>query len=237
MIIFPNYTTIKRDIVMSRLMVINLKTALETTIELSELSDRELLKHLCSTDDDATAFALFIERFWPDMEKECAKICAKRKIDTNIGTEIAHETFERVRKYKSFREEEIKLTDNRKAILVYLFRISVRLFNNYHAIQKREDVVHRTYFDDIVSNTKDSIDADDLKRKKDLSVNILKKLNHKEQRVLLTDLKYKRYQKYLPDDILETLAVELNIKKDTIRKIRERAIVKINKAIDEINRN
>lgn len=237
MFIFPTNTTVKRDIVVSRLTVINLKAALETTIDLSKLSDRELLKFLCSTDDDAAAFALFTTRFWIELEKECAKICSKRKIDTNIGMEITHETFERVRKYKSFHEEEIKIADDRKAILVYLYRISVRLFNNYHAAQKKEDIVHRTYFDDIVINTKDSIDANDLKRKKDISVNILKKLNHKEQRVLLTDLEYKLHQKYLPDDVLETLAAELGVKKETIRKIRERAILKINKAIDEINQN
>ena len=52
---------------------------------------------------------------------------------------------------------------------------------------------------------------------------------------MLADIDYKRGQKYLLDDISEILAEELGVKKDTIRKIRERAIEKINKAIDEIN--
>jgi len=62
------------------------------------------------------------------------------------------------------------------------------------------------------------------------------KLNFKEQRVILTDLEYKRHHKYLPDDVIDTLAKQLNIKKDTVRKIRERAIEKIKKAIYEINK-
>lgn len=210
---------------------------MEKSFELAQLSDRELLRLLCSTDDDEMVYSLFTKRYWPDIEKECSKICKKRKIDPHIGTEIAHETFERVRKYKSFNEDQIKLADDRKAVLVYLIRIAVRLFNNYHTKKNKEDIVHRTYFDEIVCAVNENIDVKDLKSKKDLSLDILKKLNYKEQRILLTDLEYKRHQKYLPDDVLDSLALELNVKRETIRKIRERAIVKINKAIDEINQN
>jgi DNA-directed RNA polymerase sigma subunit (sigma70/sigma32) len=51
----------------------------------------------------------------------------------------------------------------------------------------------------------------------------------------LADLEYKRHYKYLPDDVIDGLATELNIKRDTVRKIRERAIEKIKDAINEIN--
>lgn len=210
---------------------------MDTTIELSKLPDKELLRFLCSTADDDRIFNEFVNRFWPDIDKECSKICQNRKIDPQIGSEIAHETFDRVRKYKSFKEDEIKIKDDRKAILVYLIRISVRLFNNYHSKNNKQDIIHRTYFDDIADTVNGSFDVKDLKQKKDVSVKILKKLNHKEQRVLLVDMEYKRHHKYLPDDVLDTLAEELKVKKDTIRKIRERAINKLNKAIDEINQN
>ena len=66
---------------------------------------------------------------------------------------------------------------------------------------------------------------------------ILKKLNPKERKVLIKDIEYKRHQKYLPNDVIISLALELNVKRDTVRKIRERAIEKIKKAIDEINQN
>lgn len=210
---------------------------MNTAIEISKLTDRELLRLLCSTADDEGVFNEFVNRFWPDMDKECSKICQNRKIDPHIGTEIAHETFERIRRYKSFKEDEIKITDDRKAILVYLIRISVRLFNSYHSKNSKQDIIHRTYFDDIADTVNGSFDIKDLKQKKDISIKILKKLTHKEQRVLLTDMEYKRHQKYLPDDVLDTLADELKVKKDTIRKIRERAIDKLKKAIDEINQN
>jgi hypothetical protein len=54
---------------------------------------------------------------------------------------------------------------------------------------------------------------------------------------VLRDVEYKRHHKYLPDDVNESLSKELCIKKDTIRKIRERAIKKIKNAIDEINKS
>lgn len=210
---------------------------MHTAIELSKLPDKELLRFLCSTADDNHVFNEFVTRFWPDIDKECSKICQNRKIDPQIGSEIAHETLDRVRKYKSFKEDEIKIKDDRKAILVYLIRISVRLFNNYHSKNNKQDIIHKTYFDDIADTVNSNFDVKDLKQKKDISLKILKKLNYKEQRVLLVDMEYKRHHKYLPDDVLDTLAEELKVKKDTIRKIRERAINKLNKAIDEINQN
>jgi DNA-directed RNA polymerase sigma subunit (sigma70/sigma32) len=60
-------------------------------------------------------------------------------------------------------------------------------------------------------------------------------LNSKEREVVLTDLEFKRSQKYLPEDANESLANRIGVKKNTVRKIRERAIQKLNKAIDEIN--
>jgi DNA-directed RNA polymerase sigma subunit (sigma70/sigma32) len=46
-----------------------------------------------------------------------------------------------------------------------------------------------------------------------------------------------KFQKFLPADVTEDLALKLNVKKETIRKIRERAIEKINQAIKEFNKN
>lgn len=84
-----------------------------------------------------------------------------------------------------------------------------------------------------VDPTASSIES--LKNKKDLAVFIFCKLNSKEKRIILTDLKYKRHHKYLPDTVIEELARELSLKPASIRKARERAIEKIKKAIDEIN--
>lgn len=201
------------------------------------LSDLELLKLLCSSDQDEDLFREFSRRFWSDLLTECMEICKKRKIDSQIGTEIAHETLERVKKYKSFQEDGIRLPDERKAILVYLYRIANRQFITYYNKQKRTEEVHKTYFDDIQNNFTESTDTSDLKFKKEIASKILKKLNPKEREVFLVDLEHKRHQKYLPDDILEFLSEKLKVKKDTIRKIRERAITKIKKAIDEINQD
>lgn len=209
---------------------------MNTIIDIKKLTDAELLEFLCSCDDDQLLYNEFVNRFLKSVQKECEQICKKRKLDSHIGKQIAHETFENIRKYKSFKKDEIKIANHRNAILAYLYRISSNLFINYHNNQKKSVTIHRTYFDDIldsVENTK--IDAKVLQNKKDLAVFIFNKLNPKEKRIILTDIEYKRHHKYLPDDIVDLLANELNIKRDTVRKIRERAIVKIKNAIDEIN--
>jgi hypothetical protein len=74
-----------------------------------------------------------------------------------------------------------------------------------------------------------------LERIKELTLHAFKRLSLREQKVILADIEYKRHYKYLPDDVTDKLATELKVKKDTIRKIRERAKTKIKKAIDEFN--
>jgi DNA-directed RNA polymerase specialized sigma24 family protein len=200
-----------------------------------KLSDVELLEQLCSEEDDHALYNQFTNRFLPDILEECKKVCMARKLDSHIGIQIAHDTFERTRQYKSFRRDKIKIPNDRKAVLVYLKRIATHLFADHHRNEKSKHVDHKMYLDDILEAIETEWDAKSLKEIKDLSILILSKLNKKEQRVIIVDREYKRHHKYLPDDALEALAKELNVKKDTIRKIRERAIEKINAAIDEIN--
>lgn len=209
---------------------------MQVITDIQKLKDVELLELLCSTNDDELLYAEFVNRFLKPLQKECELVCRKRKLDLHVGKQIAHDTFERLRKYKSFNVDLINLADHNKAILAYLNRISVRLFYNYHSNQKNDFAVHKSYFDDIL----DSVETAEknpkiLQNKRDVAVLIFSKLNPKEKRVILTDIEYKRHHKYLPDDIIDSLAEELNIKKDTVRKIRERAISKIKNAIDEIN--
>lgn len=207
-----------------------------TLTEIHKLSDVNLLGLLCSSSDDELLYEQFVRRFLKDVEDECTRLCKRRKLDTHVGLQIAHETFERIRKYKSFKSDQIKLSNERKAIQAYLNRISTSLFNNYHASNRNKETNHKTYFEDILDSIECSpADVKALKNQKDLSILIFKKLNAKEQKIILTDLEYKRHHKYLPDDVIDVLAEELNIKRDTIRKIRERAIEKIKNAINEIN--
>jgi len=201
------------------------------------MSDVQLLVHLCSTDDDQHHYDLFVKRFLPDVQIHCCRVCTVRKLDNHVGQQIAHETFERVRKYKSYTREGSKVPDDRKAILCYLKRISTRLFNDHHNIEKRKDIIHKSYFDDILQAASEAVDVKALKNKKDVAMFIYGKLNKKEQAVVLKDIEYKKHQKYLPDDVTATLATELNVMPDTIRKIRARAIEKIKTAINEVNKN
>lgn len=201
------------------------------------MSDVQLLENMCSTDDDQHYYDHFVRRFLSDIEGYCSRVCIVRNLDNHIGQQIAHETFERVRKYKSYSRDGSKVPDDRKAILGYLKRISTCLFNNHYNNEKKKDIVHKSYFDDIMHAVSETIDAKALKNKKDVALIIYGKLNKKEQTVVLKDIEYKKHQKYLPDDVTATLAVELKVKPDTIRKIRARAIEKIKNAINEVNGN
>lgn len=206
-------------------------------INLIHLTDVALLEKLCSSDDDYELYNEFVKRFLTDITAHCADVCKKRNLESHVGKQIAHETFSNVRKYKSFKKDGIKLPDDRTAILVYLKRISVNLFNDFHNKNKKKTIIHKTYFDDILEANEDKLDAVSLKDKKEFALFIFSKLNKKEQTVILADIEHKKFQKYLPDDITEDLSVKLNVKKETIRKIRERAIEKIKAAINEFNEN
>lgn len=203
----------------------------------TSLSDLQLIEALCSQEDDDLLYTEFVNRFLPDLKESCIRKCKARKIDVHIGVEIAHLTFERVRKYKSFRKDKIKIPNDTKAIKLYLLRITVSLFNNHYRNENKPSISHKCYFDDIFEAASLSTSEVDLKKKKDFAELVLKSLNKKEQKVVFADIEHKRHQKYLPEDVTETLSTELGVKKDSIRRIRKRAIEKIYNAINEINQN
>ena len=201
--------------------------------DIKTLSDIKLLELLCSETDDSLLYEEFVGRFLPDIQRECEKRCKARKLDLHIGTQISHEIFERVRKYKTFRKDKIHLEDDRRGIIVYLLRISTSLFNDYYRKQNKSLPIHRTYFDDLYDLANSKSNPIEIKDQKDFAIKILQKLNKNEQKVILADLEYKRNSKYLPDDVTETLSEQLGVEKDTIRKIRKRAIKKLKDFINE----
>jgi RNA polymerase sigma factor (sigma-70 family) len=196
-----------------------------------------LLTSLCSSHEDDVLFQEFVRRFLPELEADCIRVSRQRKLDTHIGREIAHDVFEKLRKYKSFKTDQVRANSSHQGILVYLFGIARNLFNDWHNTNKRNksDYVNKTYFDELTESLPADSHGADLEWKRDLAVKIFKTLNKKEQAVVLADIDHKKYGKYLPDEVTENLALTLGVKNDTIRKIRERAISKIKKAIDEIN--
>jgi RNA polymerase sigma factor (sigma-70 family) len=177
-----------------------------------------------------------VNRFLTEVQTECLIICKRRKLDPHIGKQIAHDVFEKIRKYKSFKPERISATTSHKGILIYLYHISRNLFNDWHKNEKRdkEDYTN-SYFEHLIESLVIPDTPDKLKWKRDVSSKIFNKLNKKEQAVVIADIEHKRLGVYLPDEVSENLALTLGVKKSTIRKIRERAIEKIKKAIDEIN--
>jgi DNA-directed RNA polymerase specialized sigma24 family protein len=205
----------------------------EVLSKIKELDDVNLLEFLCKTDSNE-AYEEFVNRFYNEVLEQCEIKCKSRNVDLHIGRQIAHETFERVRKYKSFNKSKLKISNQRKAILGWLYKFLVRLFYDHHNSQNSEEVKINSYFDDLAEYA-ETIDVESLAFKRDLAIIIYNKLNKKEKEVVLTDLEHKRGQKYLPDDITEALANKLGVKKPTIRKIRQRAINKIKLALNEIN--
>ena len=199
-----------------------------------QIDSIELLE-LIRDSDDNEAYKEFVQRFLPIVKDQCLTKCKLRKLDKSIGMQIAHDTLEKTRKSKSFKKEKLNGSDSKSKITGWLFRISSNLFYDYHNSQKCNDQVYDFYIDELFSKARE-INVNSLAEKRDLSIKILQKLNPKEREVVLTDIEYKRSQKYLPEDVNESLANRIGVKKDTIRKIRERAIMKLNNAIDEINK-
>jgi DNA-directed RNA polymerase specialized sigma24 family protein len=118
-----------------------------------------------------------------------------------------------------------------------MYRISINLFNDYHKKIKtnNETILHKTYFDDLLGSINSDIDVNKLKQTKDIAIKLFNRLNIKEKAVVLADIEHKKFNKYLPDDVNQKLANDLGVKADTVRKIRERAITKLKKAIHDIN--
>ena len=195
--------------------------------------DVELLE-LIRDFDDELAFKEFVKRFYPIVKEECLNKCKLRNVDKHIGEQICHDTFKNVRISKSFKKAKLNGKDSKSAITGWLYRISSNLFYDYHKSQKNNKKINESYFDDLLAKASE-LSASSLSDKRDIAVKIIAKLNPKEREVVLTDLDWKRSQKYLPEDVNESLAERLGVKKSTIRKIRERAILKLKTAIDEIN--
>lgn len=187
---------------------------------------------MCSSNGDEVAYSEFVNRYIKDCEIICNKICRYRRLDNHVGLQIVTDTFEKLRLYKSWKSSEASNKDERKAITGFLFRIALNLFNDYYNKTKKDSEPYSTYFDDL---SQEIYSVNDLREKKAITERILKKLNANERVVLTTDIEYKRHHKYLPDKIVEKLSGDLKVKPATIRKIRERAINKVKKAIDEYN--
>jgi len=201
--------------------------------DVKELDVVELLEELFTSNEDA-AYNEFVERFYEDVKQECLLKCKIRGINKQIGEEIAHDTFERVRKYKSFRRDKIKGSDPYKAVLAWLCKILSNLFIDFHKSKKVDIEPINFYLDDMVDEISHP-SPEDLQYKKEITTKIFTSLNAKEQKVLLRDMECKKFQKYHETEVLEELASELGVKKDTIRKIRQRLKEKIKNAINEVN--
>lgn len=203
------------------------------TQNVKSLTDIELLERLSSFNEDIV-YSEFVNRYYKNVRKECLLKCQKRKLDKQIGEQIAHDTFERVRKSKSFDKNKLTCKDEKKAILGWLYRIQSNLFYDYHKSQNTKVEKVEFYLDELLLEVKPSSGME-LSDKRDIAVKIFSKLSPKQKIVVLKDAEHKRFQKYHKTDVLDDLAEELKVKKSSVRKIRERAIKKIKDAIDEIN--
>lgn len=206
---------------------------MKSNSEIKQLDDISLLEYLCDSKCEV-AYEEFVTRYYKIVKEQCLFKCKQRKLDKHIGEEIAHDTFEKVKRTNSFKREKLKGSDPVKAITGWLYRILNNQFYDYHNSKKKLDAPDESYFSELAQEFAES-HPDELMDLKEFAETILSKLNKKEKEVVLTDFEYKRGRKYLPPDINESLAVRIGVKPGTVRKIRERAIVKIKLAINEFN--
>jgi DNA-directed RNA polymerase specialized sigma24 family protein len=199
-----------------------------------DISDPELLHLVCTAEDNGAPYKEFVRRFHPELKQICKRKCDQQKLDPHIGETISHEVFDRVGKYKSFKKEHFRGGDGRKWILAYLSRSATRLFCNHHNQEKRQQELPDTYLDNLRAEAQ-AIDPAHLQEIKEKTTAVLRQLTKKEMAVVLADIEYKKHTKYLPDEVTSALAEQLGVKSATIRKLRQRAAEKLNKAMNEIN--
>lgn len=199
-----------------------------------DLSDLQLLCSLCASDNDQALYTELVNRFLPEVKEKCRRKGELQNLDKHIDEGIAHEVFERVRTYKSFNEAKIRNANEHKAVLAYLCSIAGNLFVDHFRRSKQQNTPHPTYFDQLRQQA-GPIDPARLKDIKEMSKSIFQKLTRNEQAVVLADLDNKKYGKYLPDEVTSSLSERLNVKPATIRKIRERAKLKIMNTLRELN--
>ena len=189
---------------------------------------------LCSTEDDQSLYDELVRRFLPEVNQQCEDKCKLRKLDPHVGQEIAHQVFERVRKYKSFKNEKTKVRNPHKAVLAYLMVCAGRLFLNYSKKEKRQDESPDTYISDLRAEAS-ATDPARLQEIKEKTALAFGRLTPREREVVLADLEHKRHTKYLPDDVTTELCERLGVKPDTIRKLRQTAKLKLQQAFNEFN--
>ncbi|RIV68682.1 hypothetical protein [Flagellimonas aequoris] len=86
----------------------------QVSLEVKGLDNISLLERICNENCNES-YNEFVNRFYDDVFDECQKKCKSRNIDLHIGRQIAHEVFERVKKYKSFDKTKLKnAKDERK---------------------------------------------------------------------------------------------------------------------------
>lgn len=208
---------------------------MRTTTEIRNLSDTELLEYICTVGNDEVGYNEFVNRYIKDVQKLCQKICRRRRLHDHVGLQICHDALQKLRGLKSFNRNKLRAGDQRKSILGFVYVICINLFNDHHnKVTRQFGSNHGFYLDDLAEAFKVSGKIDN-HRRKELSERILKKLSPKEQKVLLTDMEYKRHQVYLPDEVVASLCEELKVSQSALRKIRERLKTKISKEIDVIN--
>jgi len=207
---------------------------LRAQAQFENLSDVELMDALCSTGDDQLLYNELVRRFHPELKQLCLNKCKLMSLDPHIGEQIAHEVFERLRRYKSFKKDNIRAQEGHAAVKSYMARCATRLFLNYFDEQKRKEELPDSYFTELRAEAC-ATDPVRLLEIKEKTAQTFKKLTDREKAVVIADLEYKKHTKYLPDDVVSDLSKRLGVKPDTIRKLRQTAKQKLQQAFDEIN--
>lgn len=182
------------------------------------------------------AFRVFTFRFQIDLQKKLIPICRGWGYDTQVATEIAYSTFERILKYPKFDLAKANQPDYDTAVRFYLYRISSRLLADY----KKKQNGDANPFDgdeDIIREFPDIAFIEGAKERKaillekyELIKRALDRLTPKHKIIYLT---YKQYESEtqdgfkLPRKLLQKLRTELDLTQSSIRVYKNEAFNEI----------
>lgn len=217
-----------------------MKTELASIIQINNLSNSDLIEFL--KQPNPSVFSLsqlkteFHDRFKNRLFQKCERMCNRSRLDTDTAKDIFQETF--LKAFVSINKftlpEELNDQHAVNKITKWLNKIALNLFVDYLSKQKKVSYVEE-FNDEASISEEDEFDIE-LSFNNTINTEVILQttwdsLTENERLVIIICIKNGCLQnKHMPDGILTEISKRLNVKKDSIRQIKLRALKKFRQA-------
>lgn len=204
---------------------------------LSDLTDIELFELMKNRDSNHNSAKHAWEEFYKRYARYLWNCCLNQCKSLPDGESVALDIFQGTMQ-KIYGRAELFDVKRNSGIKGWISRVSQNEFHNYfnkyhlnftndqpEDIEDEVEIENNNEIDEELATKIETIKFDQLKL-------LLSKLNEKEYKILITCMSYYQMDKpntHLPDNEIEKLCKEFNIKPASIRQIKRRALLKLQK--------